>query len=30
MKINCFMVKDGFSINTKHGKCANGYIQYAF
>lgn len=24
MKINCFMVKDGFSINTKHGKCTNG------
>lgn len=24
MKINCFMVKDGFSINTKLGKYTNG------
>ena len=25
-KINCFMVKGGLSINTKLGKCTNGYI----
>lgn len=30
MKINWFMVKDGFSINIKHGKYTNGCISMHF